>query len=103
MADEFISRSEYSECVHRIDDENDRQNKRIQKLEDSIGQLSDLTSSVKVLAVNIDTMSKELTKQGEKLDQIEAKPAQNWEKLVWAVGGVVVAAIVAFVLKQIGL
>lgn len=103
MAEEFISRSEYSECVHRIDDENDRQNKRIQKLEDSIGQLSELTSSVKVLAVNIDTMSKELTKQGEKLEQIEAKPAQNWDKLLWAVGGAIITAIIALVVKQIGL
>ena len=101
--DDYVTVSVHKEFVERIDAENKRQNHRIEKLEDSVEKIGELTSSVKVLAVNIDTMSKEIAKQGDKIDKIEAKPAQNWEKFVWAVGAAVITAIVAFVLHMIGL
>lgn len=101
--DDFITRAEHKEFADRINAENERQNKRLAKLEDNVEKIGELTSSVKVLAVNIDTMSKEIVKQGEKIDKLEAKPAQNWEKAVWAVGGVILTAIIALVLKQVGM
>lgn len=101
--DEFITRAEHKEFSDRINAENDRQNKRLAKLEENVEKIGELTSSVKVLAVNIDTMSKEIVKQGEKIDKLESKPAQNWEKAVWAVGGVILTAIIALVLKQVGM
>jgi len=101
--DDYVTVSVHKEFVERIDAENKRQNHRIEKLEDSVEKIGELTSSVKVLAVNIDTMSKEIAKQGDKIDKIETKPAQNWEKFVWAVGAAVITAIVAFVLHIIGL
>ena len=101
--EDYVTVAVHKEFAERIDAENERQNKRIAKLEDSVEKIGELTSSVKVLAVNIDTMSKEIVKQGEKIDKIEGKPAQNWEKLVWAIGAAVITAIVALVLKQIGI
>ena len=101
--DDYLTKAEHKEFADRMDAENARQNKRIEKLEDSVEKIGELTSSVKVLAVNIETMGKEIAKQGVKLDAIESKPAQNWEKLLWAVGGILIAAIFALVLKQIGL
>lgn len=101
--EDFITRAEHKEFSDRINAENDRQNKRIAKLEENVEKIGELTSSVKILAVNIDTMSKEIVKQGEKIDKLESKPAQNWEKAVWAVGGVILTAIIALVLKQIGM
>lgn len=101
--EEFMTRAEHKEFAERINAENDRQNKRLSKLEENVEKIGELTSSVKVLAVNIDTMSKEIMKQGDKIDKLESKPAQNWEKAVWAVGGVILTAIIALVLKQIGM
>ena len=37
-------------------------------------------------------MQKELSKQGERLEKIEAEPAENWKKVVW----LVIAALVGF-------
>ena len=37
-------------------------------------------------------MQKELTKQGERLEKIEAEPGENWKKAVW----LIVAALVGF-------
>lgn len=103
MDAEYVTRREHAEFAERIKEEDNRQNKRIAKLEDSVEKIEDLASSVKVLAVNMDNMAKELAKQGLKLDAIESKPAQNWEKLAWAVGGAIIVAIIGLVLKQVGL
>lgn len=101
--EDYVTLAVHKEFVERIDAENNRQNHRIEKLEDSVEKIGELTSSVKVLAVNIDTMANEIKKQGDKIDKIEGKPAQNWEKFIWAIGAALITAIVALVLKQIGL
>ena len=89
---EEISRGEYEEVIKRVEAEEKRQNKRLDNLEESMATLTDLTISIEKIAVSIETMQKELTKQGERLEKIEAEPGENWKKVVW----LVVAALVGF-------
>lgn len=89
---EEVTRGEYEEVIKRVEAEEHRQNKRLDKLEDSLATLTDLTVSVQKIAVSIESMQKELTKQGERLEKIESEPAENWKKVVW----LVVAAVVGF-------
>lgn len=100
---EYLTVEVHKEFAERINAEEHRQNKRLDKLEDGIVQLSELTSCVKVLTNTVENMVKEQVKQGERLEVIEGVPAKNWEKLVWAIGGAILTAIVAFILKQIGI
>lgn len=67
--EETISRKEHEEFAKRIDEENHRQNRRIEALEETVRQISDLTSTVKELAVNMKNM---LTEQ-------ETEPEENPE------------------------
>ena len=80
--DDFVTRAVHEEFARRIDEENDRQNHRISILETGQAQINELVASVKVLAVNMETMSKELSKQGDRLAEIEGKPAKRWETVV---------------------
>lgn len=80
--DEFVTKAVHEEFAKRIDEENDRQNHRISILETGQAQINELVASVKVLAVNMETMSKELSKQGDRLAEIEGKPAKRWETVV---------------------
>ena len=89
---EEITRGEYEEVIKRVEAEEHRQNKRLDKLEESLQTLTDLTVSVQKIAVSIESMQKELTKQGERLQKIEQEPAENWKKVVW----LVIAALVGF-------
>ena len=89
---EEITRGEYEEVIKRVEAEEHRQNKRLDKLEESLQTLTDLTVSVQKIAVSIESMQKELTKQGERLEKIEEEPADNWRKVVW----LVIAACVGF-------
>lgn len=100
---EYLTVEVHKEFSERINAEEKRQNKRLDKLEDGFGQLSELTSALKVMANNMENMAKEQARQGERLQAIEDVPAKNWEKLVWAIGGAILTAVIAFILKQIGI
>lgn len=95
--DEFVTKAVHEEFAKRIDEENDRQNHRISILETGQAQINELVSSVKVLAVNMDTMSKELSKQGDRLAEIEGKPAKRWETII----ACILTGIVGFLLNMI--
>ena len=94
--DEFVTRAVHEEFANRIDEENDRQNHRISILETGQAQISDLVASVKVLAVNMETMSKELSKQGDRLAEIEGKPAKRWETVI----ACIITGILGYVLSM---
>lgn len=103
MSEAFVSIETHNEFARRIDAENKTQNERISRLEDSIGQISELTISVRELAVNMQNMVKEQGKMGARLEEIENKPAKNWDKLIWAISGAVIAGVIGFALKSIGM
>lgn len=80
--DEYVTKAVHDEFARRIDEENDRQNKRLSILEQGQTQINELVSTVKVLAVNMENMAKEQIKQGAKLEEIEGKPAKRWETII---------------------
>lgn len=101
--DEFVTLSLHKEFADKIEREDDRQNKRIAMLEESMKQIYTLNTSVEKIAMSIETLTTEIGEQNKRLKAIEDKPAQNWDKLLWLVGGAVVSAVIAFIIKQIGM
>lgn len=90
--EENILRPEFAEAMKRIEAEEHRQNKRLDKLDEQMDTLTELVASVREIALSIKTMQADLTKQGERLEKIEQEPADNWKKAVW----LVVAAMIGF-------
>ena len=76
---------------------------RLDDLEDQVKQISELVTAVKVLAANVETMGKELAKQGERLEKIEEKPAKRWDTIVTCVitgiVGILIGLISAGIIK----
>lgn len=101
--DEFVTLSLHKEFADKIEREDDRQNKRIAMLEESMKQIYTLNTSVEKIAMSIETLTTEIGEQNKRLKAIEDKPAQNWDKLLWLVGGAVVSGVIAFIIKQIGM
>ena len=56
MTDEPIARAEYEEYKKRLDEENKRQDKRIELLEESTKQINALTVSIEKLAQSVESM-----------------------------------------------
>lgn len=101
--DDYITRPEYNERMQRVDDENNRQNHRIDKLEGAFDKLSELATSVKLLAQNMSDMKTELQRQGKRLEEIEQEPADKWKKLTWLIITGVAGAALGFILSKLGL
>ena len=99
---EWVSSEVFAETMRRIDAEDNRQNTRLTELETSQKQISELITSVKVLANNMEQMAKEQMKQGVRLQAIEEKPGKRWETVIACiitglVGAVVSAAVAGLV------
>lgn len=66
----------------RLREENNRQNHRIDVLENEVREVRSLATSVERLASNMEAMLKEQEKQGLRLAALEQKPAKRWDGIV---------------------
>jgi len=98
--DDFVTRVEHTEFAKRIEEENSRQNKRIEIIEGKQSQISELVTSVRVLAANVENIAKEINEQGIRLKEIEGKPGKRWEQLVGYVVSAMVTAAIAYFLTR---
>lgn len=91
--DESITRAEHEEFARRVDDEQKRQNRRIDLLEESVRQMQALTISVERMACSVQQMAGELKSQGERLDNLEEVPRKSWDRLKDGILGAIAAGI----------
>lgn len=101
--DEYILRKEHEEFCRRLDEENNRQNRRIELLEESTREMRALASSVEKLATNMEGMIKEQEKQGERLEVLEGRDGEKWRKVIGHIGTTVLGILIAYVAMKLGL
>ncbi len=94
---EFVAIEVHNEFARRIEEENDRQNHRLNDLEATVKEISRLTVSVEKLAVSMSTMADELKRQGERLTAIEEKPAKRWDAVVSGIISGVIGILIGLV------
>lgn len=99
----FVLKEVFEETLKRMEDENARQNHRIQTLEDSIGQILNLTSSVERLATNMEHMVKEQQDQGERLKVLEGRDGDMWRKVVSYLITAILSIGVGYLASRLGL
>lgn len=90
---EFVSIDVHNEFARRIEDENDRQNHRLEALEEAVREMTRLTVAVEKMAVSIEGMAAEQKRQGERLTAIEEKPVKRWDAIVTGIIGAIVGAL----------
>lgn len=98
-----ITRAEHEEFRRRIEEENRRQDKRIELLEENTKRLETLNNAIEKLAVNMENMLKEQVQQGERLGILEARDGELWRKVVSYAVTAIAGAVIGFVAKQLGL
>jgi len=76
---------------------------RIGNLEKRQGELLDLTSSVKALAVREENVENDVKEIKSDVKTLTEKPGKKWDSLIEKVTLTVVAALIGFLLGQIGL
>lgn len=99
--DDYITRNEHQAVIERINAEDDRQNHRLDVLENNIQQLQELTASVREMTVSIKQMASSIDKQGLRLDELEKQPAGHWQKLTDAIIGAIAALLASGLIAAI--
>lgn len=98
-----ITRAEHEEFRRRIEEENKRQDKRIEILEENAKIIEGLNSSIEKLALNMENMLKEQLKQGKRLEVLEARDGEMWRKVVSYAITAIVGIVIGFLFKQFGM
>ena len=96
---EYITEEVHKEFATRVDAENQMQNQRIDKLEETVKEIQRLTIAVERMAVSMEAMTKEIASQGQRLDAIEKEPANKWKNAVWVVVSALIAAAVGALVR----
>ena len=98
-----ITRAEHEEFRRRLEEENRRQDKRLELLEENVREIGALTTSVQKLAISVENMVKEQSRQGERLEALEGRDGERWRKLMGYIASAVVSAVVGFLLGIAGI
>ena len=102
MEQEYISRREHNEFCKKIEEENHRQNRRLELLEESFEQQKELTVSVQKLALSMESMLKEQEKQGKRLETLEGRDGEKWRNVTGYIITFIVGLVVSYIFSQIG-
>ena len=98
-----ITRAEHEEFRRRLEEENERQDKRLELLEESVREIGALTTSVEKLAQSVESMVKEQERQGKRLEALENRDGENWRKLMGYIAAALASGVVGFFLARIGM
>lgn len=98
---EFCERMETEN--KRLADEDRRQNKRIDAIEESVRQIGTLATSVEKLAVNMENMAKEQEEQGRQLRDLEARDGETWRQVTRYIVTAIIGIVVGFIFHQFGM
>ncbi len=103
MDGDYISRHEHEEFRRsmeaenqRLEDENKRQNHRLDALERTIEQVAAISTSVEKLALNMENMLKEQVSQGKRLETLESRDGEMWRKVVGYVITTIIGIVVGY-------
>ncbi|WP_297997862.1 hypothetical protein [uncultured Oscillibacter sp.] len=106
MDGDYISRHEHEEFRRsmeaenqRLEDENIRQNHRLNALEETVKQVAAISTSVEKLALNMENMLKEQVNQGKRLETLESRDGEKWRKAVWCVISALIGIAVGMIFR----
>ena len=110
MDGDYISRHEHDEFRRsmesenkRLEEENDRQNHRLNALERTVEQVAAINTSVEKLAVSMENMLKEQVSQGKRLETLESRDGEMWRKVVGYVITAIAGIFIGYIFKQVGM
>ena len=97
----YVTEKVLNEFARRIDEEDKRQNARIDHLEKNLELVNNLYVSVERLASNMESMAKELSRQGDCLRDLEMKPVKRYDLIITTIITGIASAILGFFLAGI--
>ncbi|MCI7759705.1 MAG: hypothetical protein MSH49_06735 [[Eubacterium] saphenum] len=103
MGEEYLLRAEFLAFKEAMNAENERQNHRILKLEDTTEKINELAMSTEKLASTMEKMLEEQKEQGKRIVKLEGRDGEKWRSVAKIVATAVISAVIGAVLMMIGL
>lgn len=103
MENEYVLMEVHREFAKRVEEENDRQNHRLNVMENSITQIANITSAVERLATNMEHMANEQKAQGERLKTLEDRDGDMWRKVATYAITAILSIVIGFVASRLGM
>ena len=103
MGEEYLLRAEFLAFKEAMNAENERQNHRILKLEDTTEKINELAMSTEKLASTMEKMLEEQKEQGKRIVKLEGRDGEKWRSVAKIVATAVISAAIGAVLMMIGL
>ena len=94
------------EEIEKLTETSDRSKsnlKRLDRLEDKVENIYQLTLSVKEIATEMKAMREDMTKIDDRVLHLETKPVKRWEGIVDKIMYTILGIIIAYLFKQIGM
>ena len=92
----------HEEFVKRIEDENHRQNKSIEVIEDHVCEITKIATNVEKLAINMEHMVGELKDQGVRIKTLEDRDGEMWRKVVADFLTSIISATIGYFASKFG-
>ena len=98
-----ITRAEHEEFKKRLEEKNDRQDKRLSLLEQQVEELKKTAVTIERLSNIMESMLREQKSQGERLQKLESLDGEMWRKVVGYIATAIIGIVIGFIFKQIGM
>ena len=87
----------------RIEEENNRQNKRLELLESNMQQIISLTATIERLNLSVNNILKEQSEISERLKKLENRDGDMWRTVIKYAITAIVGGVLTFILTRIGI
>ena len=92
----------YEHRLTEVEQRSKSNSKRLDKLEESTEAINRMAISIEKMATKQDTMNTSITKLTGDVETLKAEPGKRWKFVIEKAIYFVVAAVVGFVLAQVG-
>lgn len=101
MESGYFSRREHEEFARRIEEEHDRTNFRLKRLEEHDETNTKTLLAIERLATGVENLQKQVSEQGERLEQIENRDGEAWRNAKWLIATALISGILGYLLNMV--
>lgn len=101
--EEYITRPEHDEFARRMEDEDKRQNRRIEELEKTSEEIHNMAKSLVVMCEKMSTMSNSIDVLNSKVETMESRDGEMWREVVGYIITCILGMVIGYIFKKIGM
>ena len=100
---DYVTTDLFKISIAKLEAEDDRQNERLDKMENHMESIDKIAVSVEKLAINMEHMFKEQQSQSERLKVIEDRDGNKWRNVSSYVITTIIGLVLGYLASKLGL